>query len=463
MEINCKTIAALVQGKIVTEANQEAEVKRVVIDSRGVQAGDFFVPFAGEHTDGHRFIAQAADSGAVGCFVDQTAELTPPSELCAIAVPETLIALQQLAHGYRLQYTLPIVAVTGSVGKTTTKDLIAAALSGRYQVLKTEGNLNNQIGLPIMLTRLTSKTEVAVLEMGMSGLGEIAALAQLAVPSIGVITNIGESHLEMLGSREGIAQAKCELLQSLPADGVAVVNADEPLLEPYWRELACPVITFGFSRKAVIRPAAGKTGGKAKKVQIEQAGYPPLVVTPPLPGRHNIYNLLAAVAVGRALELTNAEIEAGLAQLQLSGMRLEITTLPVGYTVINDAYNASPTSVAAALNVLREEAGEHGKIAVLGDMLELGALEEEGHRQVGRLAAASRLKGLVVLGPRSPWIAAGAQEAGMAAEMIVQCTTHVQAAEAVELLAQAGDWLLLKGSRGMQMEEVLKLLQRVEA
>lgn len=460
MEINCKTIAALVQGEIVTEADQTAEVNRVVIDSREVQPGDFFVPLAGEHTDGHRFLAQAAAKGAVGCFVNQNAEVQLPPGLCVIAVPDTLQALQQLAHKYRLQFSLPVVAVTGSVGKTTTKDLIAAVLAGRYRVLKTAGNLNNEIGLPIMLTRLTAETEVAVLEMGMSGFGEIAALAKLAAPSIGVITNIGESHLEMLGSREGIARAKCELLQYLPADGVVVVNADEPLLEPYWRELDCRVITFGFSNKAVIRPAAG---GKRDKVQLEQAGYPPLLVTPPLPGRHNIYNLLAAVAVGRALGLDNEEITAGLTQLQLSGMRLEITTLPTGLTVINDAYNASPTSTAAALNVLVEEAGEHGKLAVLGDMLELGELEEEGHRQVGRLAAASQLRALIVLGSRSRWIAQGAQEAGMPADRIVQCMTHAEAAEAVETWAQPGDWVLLKGSRGMQMEKVLRVLQRVEA
>ena len=172
MEINCKTIAALVQGEIVTEADQTAEVNRVVIDSREVQPGDFFVPLAGEHTDGHRFLAQAAAKGAVGCFVNQNAEVQLPPGLCVIAVPDTLQALQQLAHKYRLQFSLPVVAVTGSVGKTTTKDLIAAVLAGRYRVLKTAGNLNNEIGLPI-IDRLTAETEVAVLEMGMSGFGEV--------------------------------------------------------------------------------------------------------------------------------------------------------------------------------------------------------------------------------------------------------------------------------------------------
>ena len=258
MEINCKTTAALVQGEIVTEADQTAEVNRVVIDSREVQPGDFFVPLAGEHTDGHRFLAQAAAKGAVGCFVNQNAEVQLPPGLCVIAVPDTLQALQQLAHKYRLQFSLPVVAVTGSVGKTTTKDLIAAVLAGRYRVLKTAGNLNNEIGLPIMLTRLTAETEVAVLEMGMSGFGEIAALAKLAAPSIGVITNIGESHLEMwaAGKIAGQNVSFCSICRQTGWQLLTLMGR----FGTYWQGAGLQVITFGFSNKAVIRPAAGGKG-----------------------------------------------------------------------------------------------------------------------------------------------------------------------------------------------------------
>ncbi|MCR3923039.1 MAG: UDP-N-acetylmuramoyl-tripeptide--D-alanyl-D-alanine ligase, partial [Firmicutes bacterium] len=327
--MSCKAAATAVNGEIITAADQEAQIERIVIDSRDVRAGDFFVPLAGEHTDGHRFVTMAAQKGAVGCFINRTAELDPPSNICVIVVDDTLAALQTLAHAYRLQFTLPVVGVTGSVGKTTTKDLLGAVLAARFKVLKTAGNLNNQIGLPIMLSRLDKNVQVAVLEMGMSGFGEIDLLARLAAPLVGVITNIGESHLEMLGSRAGIARAKCELLQHLPAAGAAVVNADEPLLEPYLKDLACKVISFGFTSTATLRCTAITTADTHKqKVQLEQVDYPPLLLEPPLPGRHNIYNLMAAVAVARELGIEDDEIQAGLGHIEMSEMRLEMVSLP---------------------------------------------------------------------------------------------------------------------------------------
>ncbi|NLZ93450.1 MAG: UDP-N-acetylmuramoyl-tripeptide--D-alanyl-D-alanine ligase [Firmicutes bacterium] len=460
MEMTCREAAAVVNGEIIRTAQQDTQIQRLVIDSRVSKTGDFFIPLPGEHTDGHQFLVAAAQRGAVGCFVNRRANATLPEGMCVIQVEDTLQALQKLAHAYRLRFNLPVVGVTGSVGKTTTKDLIASVLSARYNVLRTEGNLNNEIGLPLMLSRLSKAVQVAVLEMGMSGWGEIALLARLALPSIGVITNIGESHLEMLGSREGIAEAKAELLSALPADGTAVVNADEPLLSPHLKNLACKVITFGFSSQAAVRCAEVKSAQGAKIVRIEQEHYPPFMLEAPLPGRHNLYNLLAAVAVARELGLSNEEISTGLKRLELSAMRLEVVQLPAGYTVINDAYNASPTSMAAALDVLAEEAGTHGKIAVLGDMLELGELEAEGHRRIGILAAKLKLKALLVMGTRAQLIAQAAKEAGMPAENIFSCDSHLTAAKIISGIAQPGDWILLKGSRGMRMEEVLTALRR---
>ncbi|NLM45904.1 MAG: UDP-N-acetylmuramoyl-tripeptide--D-alanyl-D-alanine ligase [Firmicutes bacterium] len=461
MEMNCRAVAAAVDGTILQEGS-ERNIRRFVIDSRLAADGDFFVPLKGEHADGHQYVQHAAQNGAIGCFVSRDYSLPLPPGLFVVAVDNTLTALQQAAAAYRRRFSLPVIGVTGSVGKTTTKDMIAAVLSARLRTLKTEGNLNNEIGLPLMLTRLEADTEAAVLEMGMSGFGEIARLADLAKPTVGVITNIGESHLEMLGTREGIARAKSELLLALPPEGAAVVNGDEPLLVPHIKNLPCPVITFGFGEAAAVRCRGVEGAGGRKSVLIEQAGYPLLRLEPPLPGRHNVYNLLAAVAVGRLLQLTDDEIREGLAVMQPTAMRQEIVALPGGVRVINDAYNASPTSMAAALDLLQELAGGAGRIAVLGDMLELGEMEEEGHRQVGRLAAASGLRALLVLGERAAWIARGAKEAGMAWENIYHPASHAEAARLLRRLAEQGDYVLLKGSRGMRMEKVLQHLQEEE-
>lgn len=455
MEMTLQEIAAAVNGRLLFDAQFAGAVGRVSIDSRDIGAGDFFVPLAGERTDGHHYIGQAAENGAVGCFAALGLELTLPETLTVIGVKDPLTALQALAAHYRSRFQLPLVGVTGSVGKTTTKDMIAAALSPRFKTLKTEGNLNNHIGLPLMLTRLDSTYGAAVLEMGMSGFGEIDLLARLAAPSIAVLTNIGESHLEMVGSREGIAKAKCELLPHVPPAGTVVANGDEPLLVPYLAKCHCHIVTFGFSAAADVRCTEVSAAGSRKLVRVEQSGYAPFVYTPPLPGRHNIYNMMAALAVGRQLGLDDEQIKSGLSRVALSGMRLENVITPDGVNIINDAYNASPTSTAAAIDVLLEQAGEAGKIAVLGDMLELGTLEEEGHRQIGALVASAQLDALIVLGKRAAIIALGALAAGYPQEKICRAESHGEAAAMLGRLARPGDWVLIKGSRGMRMEAVL--------
>jgi UDP-N-acetylmuramoyl-tripeptide--D-alanyl-D-alanine ligase len=463
MEMTNKEILEAVGGTLIAAGPLHSRVGRVFIDSREMAAGGFFVPLPGERTDGHRFILRAAEKGAVGSFAAHSAVVPLPPGLTLIGVDDPLAALQQLAAVYRQKFTLPVVGVTGSVGKTTTKDMIAAALSTRLNTLKTEGNLNNHIGVPLMLTRLDASCQAAVLEMGMSGYGEIDLLARLARPDVAVITNIGESHLEMLGSREGIARAKCELLPHVPRAGTAVVNGDEPLLEPYLAELGCRVLTFGFSPGVALRCTAVEEKEGRKWARLEQDGYSPLTLSPPLPGRHNIYNVMAALAVGRTLGLTDEELTAGLATMRPSAMRLDILTTGGGFHVINDAYNASPTSMAAALDVLMEKAAGARRFAVLGDMLELGDLEEEGHRRIGRLAAKCGLDGLIVLGERAMLMAEGALEAGFAPEKIARPGSHAQAGEIIEQWCRPGDWVLVKGSRGMCMEKVLDgLLEGME-
>lgn len=458
MEMTLREIQAVVGGTLLAVGAWDDNIGSVRIDSRDICPGDFFVPLPGERTDGHKYISLAAEKGAVGCFAALSQKIITPQDMTVIGVEDPQAALQMLSTHYRRKFQLPVVAVTGSVGKTTTKDMISAALSPRLKTLKTEGNLNNHLGVPLMLTRLDSTYDAAVLEMGMSGFGEIDLLAQLACPTVAVITNIGESHLEMLGSRENIAQAKCELLTHLAPTGVAVVNADEPLLTPYISNLPYEVITFGFSNNATMRCADIIEDEKGKMIRIEQEGFPPFNAALSLPGRHNIYNVMAAIAVARILGIPDNELNRGLREVRLSGMRLETVTTSAGIQVINDAYNASPTAVAAALDVLMEQAKNGATLAVLGDMLELGELEEEGHRRIGALVAAHQLDALIVLGTRAQMIADGAAAAGYPLERIYRCETHAQAAEILAKITKPGDWVLLKGSRGMRMENVLAVL-----
>jgi len=458
MEMNCREILVAAGGRLRQAGDLTRQIRQLVIDSREVRDGDFFIPLAGEKTDGHYYLGEAAGRGAVGCFVGAGREVRIPQAITVIEVTDTLSALQQLSAAYRNRFTLPVVGVTGSTGKTTTKDLIAAALLARYSVLKTEGNLNNHIGVPLMLSRLSSDCSAAVLEMGMSGQGEIDLLARLVRPLVGVITNIGESHLEQLGSRENIAGAKCELLAQLPGNGLAVLNGDEPLLLPLCRDLRCRILTFGFSAACDIRCVAADKKDGQKTVRIVQERQPPLDLVLPLPGRHSIYNLMAAVGVARELGLGAEDIKRGFARPELTGMRLETITSLSGVTVINDAYNASPSSMVAALDVLLEMAGNGRKIAVLGDMLELGTLEEEGHRRIGRLAAELGLDALILLGERVRHMASAAIDTGFPTDRVYLCDDHTQAGQIASEIAAPGDWILVKGSRGMRMEKTLPTL-----
>jgi UDP-N-acetylmuramoyl-tripeptide--D-alanyl-D-alanine ligase len=462
MELTLREILEISGGRLLQAVDLKIKPARFCIDSREVCHGDFFVPLPGARTDGHNYLAEAALRGAAGCFVAAALQVSLPPGMAVIAVDNTLTAMQQVAAGHREKFSLPIIAVTGSNGKTTTKDLLAAALSVWGPVLHTEGNLNNHLGVPLMLSRLEKGHRAAILEMGMRGFGEIDLLARLSRPEIAIITNIGEAHLASMGSRENIACAKAEVLRYLPPNGVAILNGDEPLLVPYFCRLNCRLITFGFSRTSDIRCEALTRQGAVYHLRLEQEGYAPLQFVSPLPGKHNVYNVLAAVAAARVLGLADAGIVSGLSAVRPSGMRLEVTELPQGWKVLNDAYNASPTSMIASLRTFAEMADEAGKIAVLGDMLELGAFEEEGHRLVGRSAAQTGLKALIIVGERAEAIAAGAGEAGFAKEGIHLCRTPPEAASMVRQVAGEGDWILLKGSRGMRMEQVLEELVKGE-
>jgi len=425
-------------------------VSGVSTDTRTLTPGALFVPLVGTRFDGHQFVREALGRGA-SAFLWQRDRGVPPGS--AIVVEDTLAALQRLARAYRRELGARVIGVTGSNGKTTTKDLIAAVLAQRYRVHKTQGNLNNHIGLPLTLLSAPADTEVVVCEMGMSGRGEIACLSRIAEPQLAVITTIGEAHLAQLGSREAIAEAKLEIVEGLDADGTLFLDGDEPLLDLAAERFAGTISRCGFGPRCQWR--AQDVAFRGLDGMTFRVGNEPYAV--PIPGRHNVKNALYAVAVGRTLGLAPEEIRRGLAGATITGMRTERVRGIGGATVLNDAYNASPTSVRASLELLAALPFAR-RVAVLGDMLELGPEEEALHRDVGRAIDPARIHWLVTVGKRARWIAEGAAEAGFPAARIRCTETPDEAADAVMPLTGADTVILVKASRGMALEAIVRRL-----
>lgn len=430
----------------------DVTITKVVRDAREAQPGSLFVAIQGERFDGHDFIEQAVEHGAAAVLTHRKEETYP---IPALYVQDTRQALLDLAGGYRMQFDCPVVAVTGSVGKTTTKEMIAAVLSERYQTLKTQGNLNNTIGMPFTALEMTHETEAAVFEMGMSGFGEIAAMAACGQPNLAVITMIGTSHIEFLGSREGICRAKMEILEGLAArGGIAVLNGDEPLLWEQRDQLFGRVVWFGAQNPECMFRAQEISckEGRLQFTIIMPEGTQRVSVASQ--GTHNVTNVLAAAACGWLLGLDGEEIASGLAAYRPVGMR-EKCYEKNGFTIYEDCYNASPDSMEAALRAMSEMEGTR-HIAVLGGMGELGDYAAEGHRRAGR-AAAAYADMLLTYGENTEYLREGAQAAGMDEANIRGFDSHETLAAALRTLTQSGDVLLFKGSRSMQMENVLKL------
>lgn len=436
---------------------EDVTITKVVRDARQAQAGSLFVAIQGERFDGHDFIAQAVEHGAAAVLTHRKDETYP---IPALYVEDTRQALLDLAGGYREQFDCPVVAVTGSVGKTTTKEMTASVLSERYETLKTQGNLNNTIGMPFTALELSEDTEAAVFEMGMSGFGEIAAMAACGQPNIAVITMIGTSHIEFLGSREGICRAKMEILEGLAArGGVAVLNGDEPLLWQQRERLFGRIIWFGAENPECMFRAQDISckDGMLQFTMVTPEGSRTVSVASQ--GTHNVTNALAAAACGWLLGLDGEEIAAGLAAYRPVGMR-EKRYEKNGLTIYEDCYNASPDSMEAALKAMAEMEGTR-HVAVLGGMGELGDYAAEGHRRAGR-AAAAYAEYLFTYGANSEYLREGAAAAGMSEAQIRRFDSHEALAEALKAFVQPGDVLLFKGSRSMQMENVLKLFLREE-
>jgi len=442
-------------GADFLQGNPENLYKGISIDSRHIENGQLFFAIRGNNYDAHDFAVQAVSEGASGLVLER---IVPdlPSGVDVFLAPDTLAALQSLARHNRSAFNIPVIAVTGSAGKTTTKDLMAGVLSVKFNTLKTTGNQNNEIGLPLTLLSLNESHEALVVEMAMRGLGEIDFLCRLALPNAAIITNIGEAHLELLGSVERIAQAKGELLEHIPASGFAVLNAQSPYI--YKQVARCPgkVIFFGTASNLDIyaRDIRISNEGSAFTVEAEGRSFNIFL---PLPGLHNILNALSVIGAALELGFTAGEITEGLAKITLSGSRLEIIDLK-GVTVINDTYNANPSSVKAALEALAEVADNKRKIAVLGDMLELGEKADLFHNQLGESIASTGVDYLITVGQLARQIALGAIQSGMSGSHVFICDSNDESIEKLEKLLNADDVVLVKGSRGMRMEEIIQAL-----
>ncbi|WP_324607774.1 UDP-N-acetylmuramoyl-tripeptide--D-alanyl-D-alanine ligase [Paenibacillus sp. IHBB 10380] len=453
-------VAVMCGGNLVNKQNEDTVIHGVIRDSRHMSEGCLFIPIVGENYDGHAFVAEGLRTGAGGALW-QRDRGTPP-EGAIIEVDDTLEALQKLSKAYLREVGSKVVGITGSNGKTTTKDMIAALLETTYKVHKTVGNYNNHIGLPLTILAMDMDVDIIVLEMGMNARHEIEFLAAIAGPDVAVITNIGEAHLLQLGSREEIARAKAEISSGLKSEGLLIYNGDEPLISEVLAEsttikpINMKTWTFGINPDNDEYPMGMLNHNKGviftTNVHKEQG------IDLPLLGRHNVVNCLAALAVARHFNVTEENIHKGLSHLRLTAMRIEQVVLPTGLTILNDAYNASPSSMKAAIDVLQSMKGYRTKIAVLGDMLELGLQENEFHAEIGSYLTADKVNLLYTYGPLSAYTAEAAK-VHLPESSVYAFEDKKELISHLEENLQPRDIVLFKASRGMKLEEVVDALK----
>jgi UDP-N-acetylmuramoyl-tripeptide--D-alanyl-D-alanine ligase len=454
--ISLKEIKKAASADLITgELNMD--INKIKIDSRKIETGDLFIAIIGENQDGHQFLKSAVENGASAVIVDRLVSL--PDKITVLKVEDTTRALQDIANYYRIkQLELKVIAVTGSAGKTTTKDMTASVLSQKFSTLKTEGNYNNHIGLPLTLLKLDGSEDFAVLEMGMSGFGEIELLSEIALPDVGIITNVGAAHLEQLGSIENIAKAKKELIDSLDESGVVFLNYDNKYTKKMGKEFEGKIVYFGFEKGAdlrVIDYSFNKNGLRQNfSVKYRDEFYNFYIKKL---GKHNIYNALCAAAVGLEYNISEGDIQKGLLEADFTSLRMETITLANKAVLINDCYNANPLSVRAAVDVLYEFPGKR-KIAVLASMLELGKDSAAAHKNIGNYIFEKNIDILVTVGEKAAEIALGAAEAGMFNEKIYSFNKKEEAADFLKSEYREKDIILIKGSRANEMEKISEKL-----
>ena len=437
------------------KGDSSSSVSGISTDSRTLAAGEFFVALVGERFDGHDFIAQAVNQGAAGVLVSRDMGETPVETV--IKVDDTLQALGDIARLYRSGFDVSVVGITGSNGKTTTKDMTASVLARKYSVLKNEGNLNNAIGVPLTLFRLSRDHEVAVIEMGTGAPGEMARLVEIAQPDVAVVTNVASTHQEFFGSVDAVASEK-EILPR--AASSAVLNADDPRVERMRNGVDGTVILFGTANAdcAIFADEIGQDSGGGSEFNLVADSEKIRVRLPSL-GKHNVYNALAAASVGWLFYVNLREIKEALESYQGAPMRMQ-KVVANGVTIIDDTYNSNPASLRAAVDLLSEIECSGKRVAVVGDMLELGERSDELHRAVGCFIAGRSVQILVTIGEEAAKIAGSALAAGFAEEQVVVRETNPQAITYLRGTLRTGDVVLIKGSRGMEMEEIVKALAR---
>ena len=447
-----------IDGKLISGTKNKV-FRGVSIDSRTLKENELFICIRGDRFDGHNFIEEVKNKKSSAVIISDTSNLTlrDDNALSIILVSDTLKALQKLAQFYREQFSIKFVGITGTNGKSTTKEMIASISETTFKTLKTQGNLNNHIGLPLNLFRLSQSDEVAVIEMGMSAAGEIKRLAEIAQPEIGVLTNITEGHLIHLKTLKNLQAAKGELYDALSKQGTAIVNADDPLVFELAKSVRSKVVTYGIHNEADIKAEdirpADKEGFNLNVRLFNQK----IPVRLPFLGACNIYNALAAMATGFSLGIELENMKSGLSNARLLPNRYEIKK-HLGFTIINDAYNANPKSMQEALKTLKDYQCEGRRFFVIGDMLELGDLAESAHEKLGVEVTKYSIDYLVTVGELSAHVAKSAVASGMDKKHTATALGHECAVAFIKKHSQPGDCLLVKGSRGSKMEEVVRRL-----
>lgn len=462
LTLSVGTLCDVVGGELLVGA-ETTMVNGLAIDSREVTPGAAFVAFVGVHADGHAFLSAAIEAGARALLVtrddDAFREIIATSrrqDIALVLVNDALAAVQTLASHHRERLLCPVIGITGSTGKTTTKDFIRSVLGTRLKVVATDANRNNELGVPLTIMEAGVETEVLVVEMAMRGVGQIAALCEIARPTAGLITNVGVSHVGILGSEEAIASAKGELARAVPERGRVFLNGDDGWSVALEEMAEAAVTRYGLGAACDVHAedvVVGEDGNASFTLVTEQGG---TSVQLNVPGRHNVYNALAAAAVGLYLQLSLEDVAAGLEAATFTQMRMETFVSASGVLVINDAYNANPTSMRAALQTLVEMRVAGKRVAVLGDMAELGSLSELAHFKIGEYVAELELQALVTVGECARRIAEGAVAVGMNPDSVRPCVTAEEASEVLDDLLERGDVVLVKASRVMGLEHVVE-------
>ena len=455
--LTIKELILASEGKLVSKCNEETLVNDIVIDSRKASKDNAFVAIVGENLDGHDFINLAINQGCKTIIKNKDNNVDIDNKgINVIEVNNTEIALGDIARFYKNKFKIPFIAVTGSVGKTTTRDMVYSTISAKYNSLKNVGNLNNQFGVPLTLFNLNKKHECAVIEMGMSGFNEIEYLVNIVNPQIGIISNIGYSHVEHLGSREGIFKAKMEITTNFDESSLLIVNGDDDCLKTLKnKDLIYKLRTFGFEKDNDIYCESFEMDEESINFIAVVDGRKEEFFIPTV-GKHNIYNAMAAILVGINLNMTIEEIKEGLKNFQCTKNRLDIIKNN-NLTIIDSVYNASIDSMTAALNILGRY--KNRRVAILGDMFEMGEFAEFGHRQVGK-AALDNVDILIAIGKDSEFIVKELQENNMNIDNLYHFETKEEAIENLDNIIKENDIILVKASRGMHLEKVVEYLNK---